>query len=170
MAPFTQKRMLAHLKPETEPRQRLSNAGRPSDYRPEYCDMVIEAMANGVSLEAFAGQIRVAVETVYRWMTRHREFSEAVSRAKPARTLWWELKLMRSRKGAETTASIFALRNCAPDQWKDIRNVQHQHTLEIKQLSDAELNRIAAGHVGYADDGAIEGTCEHVDPQQPNAR
>jgi hypothetical protein len=99
--------------------------GRPSQYKPEYCDMVIEAAADGFSLTAFAGMIRVSMETVYRWMTTHTEFSEAVTRAMPARTLWWERKLKVSRKGAEVTASIFALRNAAPLEWRDMKYTQH---------------------------------------------
>jgi len=77
---------------------------------------------------------------------------------------------MRSRKGAETTASMFALRNCAPDQWRDVKYQEHQHTHEIRQLSDAELNRIAAGHVGAVGDDVLDLDCERIDPQQANGR
>jgi transposase-like protein len=133
--------------------------------------MVIEAARkHGVSLTGFAGIIEVSRESVYKWMTQHREFADAVSRAKPVRTLWWELKLGRSRKGAETMASIFALKNVQPDEWRDVKYQQHQHMHQIKQLTDAELNAIAAGQVAEIGDGVIDGTCEHVEVQQPNER
>lgn len=155
MAPFEQRRALAHLDPASNPQ------GRPSEYRPEYCDMVIEAMSEGISLTGFAGMIRVARETVYRWMSVHREFSDAVARARGARVLWWERKLMRSRKGAETTASIFALRNADPTEWRDVRNVQHDHSVRVETLTDAQLYAIAQGKTA-ADGDAIDGTCERV--------
>lgn len=171
MAPFAQKRIPAHLRPYDEaPKTPAGPGGRPTDYRPEYCDLVIETMAEGLSLTAFAGRIRVARETVYAWIEAHREFSDAVSRARPTRDLWWELKLQRSRKGAETTASMFALKNCAPDEWRDLKHTETLHLHAIRQLSDAELNRIAAGHVGAVGDNVVEGTCEHVDVQQPDGR
>lgn len=155
MAPFAQRRALAHLEPQA------SHAGRPTDYKPEYCDMIIEAMAEGVSLTGFAGIIGVSRESVYHWMSLHREFSDAASRARAARVLWWERKLMRSRKGAETTASIFALRNADPTEWRDVRNVQHDHSVRVETLTDAQLYAIAQGKTA-ADGDAIDGTCERV--------
>lgn len=154
MAPFAQKRMLAHLKPEYR-------AGRPDEYKPEYCQLVIEAMSNGVSLTGFAGMIGQSRDAVYDWMGRHSEFSLAVSRARAARVLWWEQKLQRSRKGAETTASIFALRNADPTEWRDIRSVQHDHNVRIETLSDAQLYQIASGK-SAGDGDVIDGECERV--------
>ncbi len=52
---------------------------------------------------------------------------------------------MRSKKGAETSASIFALRNADPSEWRDIRNVQHDHSHSIAQLTDEQLLAIASG-------------------------
>lgn len=117
--------------------------GQPSLYRSEYCEAVIEqARRYGTSLPAFAGVVGVSVETVYEWRRRHSEFSEACARAKAARMLWWELKLGRSRKGAETAASMFALRNIAPDEWRDVRSVQHDHKVTADKLTDAELHAL----------------------------
>jgi hypothetical protein len=129
--------------------------------------MVIEAMRDeGLSLTAFAGMIGVSRETVYRWMGAHREFSDAVSRAKAARTLWLERKLLRSRKGAETTAAIFALRNAQPDEWRDVKHTETTHLHAIAQLTDAQLHAIAAGSAAAAGTDVIEG--EFV--RQPDER
>lgn len=136
--------------------------GRPSQYRPEYCQLVIDKMAEGISLTAFAGFLRVSTNTIYEWIRAHPDFADAVSRANPSRVLWWELKLMRSRKGAETTAATFALRNAAPTEWKDIRNVQHDHNVRVETLSDAQLYQIAAGNP-HADGVTIDGECEDIE-------
>lgn len=161
MAPFPQKRMLAHLK---------HPGGRPSEYREEYCDMVVESMAKGFSLTAFAGQIRKGRETVYGWMSQNREFADAVSRGRAARTAALEAKLLSARYGAQASAAIFALKNAQPDEWRDLKHTEHQHLHAIAQLTDAQLMAIAAGKVGEVGDGVIDGTCEHVDPQQANER
>lgn len=136
MAPFAQKRVLAH---ERHP------GGRPSLYREEYCERVVKEMAQGVSLTGFAGKIGVDKQSIYEWMSVHSEFSHAVSRAKAARVLWWEEKLMRARYGAQASASIFALRNADPSEWRDIRQVQHDHSHTIAQLTDEQLLAIASG-------------------------
>jgi hypothetical protein len=159
MAPFKQTTLPAHLKP---------GMGRPSEYKPEYCQQIIEAMSNGISLTAFAGMIGVSKQAVYEWIGLHRDFGDAASRAKAARVLWWERKLMRSRKGAETTASIFALRNADPTEWRDIKSVQHDHNHRLESLTDAQLYAIAAGQ--SAGDGVtIDGEYEDISPHA-NAR
>lgn len=161
MAPFAQKRMLAHLAP---------GIGRPSEYREEYCSLARQYMAQGFSLSAFAGEIGVARDTCYEWMSRHRAFADAVSRGRAARTNWLEGKLLRSRKGAEVTAAIFALKNAAPDEWRDVKYQEHQHLHQIKQLTDQQLQAIAAGQAFDVGDGVIEGESVRVDPQQANER
>jgi hypothetical protein len=74
--------------------------------------------------------------------------------------LWWELKLGRSRKGAETQASIFALKNVAPNEWRDIKTTEHKHSVE--KLTRDQLNAIAAGN-SPADAGVIDAEYERVD-------
>jgi hypothetical protein len=153
MAPFKQTTVPAHLKP---------GVGRPSEYRPEYCELVIERMAQGYSLTAFAGSIRVSKDAVYDWIKAHSEFSDAVSRARPARLTSLETKLLHSRKGAETTAAIFALRNADPDEWRDVKHQEHSHSVKVESLTDAQLYAIAA-QKRVPDDGAIDVEFHRVD-------
>jgi hypothetical protein len=130
-------------------------------------------MSEGLSLTAFAGLIGQGRDTVYKWIRAHSEFSDAVSRARAARVLWLERKLLRSRKGAETTAAIFALKNAAPDEWRDVKTTEHRQTFNADMLTDEQLDAIAAGanpaDVGVAGD-LIEGECERIGdkPQRAN--
>ena len=156
MAPFKQVRLPAHLNPEKRGR------GRPSEYRPEYCDLVIKVMSEGYSLTGFAGSICMSRDAVYDWIGVYPDFSNAVARARAARVRWWENKLKTSRKGAETSASIFALRNADPQEWRDIKYQQHQHVVSVEELTTAQLHAIAAG-VSPADAGVIEGDYELID-------
>ena len=90
---------------------------------------------------------------MYQLITRHRDFADAVSRGRAARDLFLERGLLTSTKGAKTTAYIFALRNAQPDEWRDVRSVEHHHSHEIRQLTDAQLHAIAAGDVAEVGDG-----------------
>src|SRR5207245_257505 len=85
---------------------------------------------------------------------RHAEFGDACSRAKAMRSLWWERKLGRSRKGAETTASIFALKNIDPSEWRDLKYTQHDHNVNVGTLTDAQLYAIASGRSAQEAPGA----------------
>jgi hypothetical protein len=122
---------------------------------------VIAAMSDGLSLSAFAGLIGQGRDTVYKWIRAHSEFSDAVTRARAARVLWPERKLLRSRKGAETTAAIFALKNADPVEWRDVKYSEHKHSIALQSLTDAQLLAIAGG-ASPADVGMIEGDLERL--------
>jgi hypothetical protein len=103
-------------------------AGRPTSYKPEYCDAVIEHMAEGASLTSFAASVGAARSTINEWMEHNEEFSEAVKRGKAVCAAWWE-KVGRTQaldgKG-NATLVIFGLKNMAAEDWRE--KTQHEHT------------------------------------------
>lgn len=52
-------------------------AGRPSKYKPEYCEELIKHMAGGNSFWSFASNADVHFDTLSEWCSAHPEFSEA---------------------------------------------------------------------------------------------
>lgn len=53
--------------------------GRPSLYKPEYCQQLIDHMAKGGSFWSFAADVDVCFDTLSEWCKVHPEFSEAKS-------------------------------------------------------------------------------------------
>ena len=51
--------------------------GRPTSYKPEYCQQLIEHMAKGNSFWSFAAEVNVCFDTLSEWTKVHLEFSEA---------------------------------------------------------------------------------------------
>jgi hypothetical protein len=149
MAPFAQKRPLAH---QRDPNYKT---GRPSDYRQEYCQQVMDYMAKGYSLSAFAGSIKQSRDTMYEWMGTHPEFSDAVTRARAMRLVPWEERLMTVEKSGEVAATIFALKNTDPEEWREVRYANFDHNVKIETLSDEQLLAIASGR-REASVGAID--------------
>ena len=96
--------------------------GRPSKYDPAYCGEVEAFLADGYSLEAFAGEIGVCRDTIYEWKNVHPEFSDAVKRATAKAVLWWEKanRKMATTGEGNATAIIFGLKNRAKEEWRDI--------------------------------------------------
>jgi hypothetical protein len=146
--PFRQTRLKAHEKHQ-------HSLGAVSFYKPEYCDQVIQCMAEGYSLTAFAGSIGVDKASIYRWITAHPEFSLAVDQARAARLKAWETKLMNADKGAQAATSIFALKNCDPEEFREVRYASFEHQVNVKQLTDEQLLAIASGQ-RPAEAGAID--------------
>ena len=91
-----------------------SLGGRPTRYRAEFCQSVIDYMGRGFSLAAFAGSIGVAVDTVYGWSERIPEFREAVGIAKAARCNMLESELYAADSMARAKALITMLKRAAP--------------------------------------------------------
>jgi transposase len=115
------------LMPERNP------VGRPSKYRPEFCEAIIEHAATGASLVSFAGSIRVAKATLNNWAADIPEFSEAMQTAKAIAAHWWEERMRRIADGGggpgAATVTIFALKNFAGEDWQD--KSTHEHTGRI---------------------------------------
>lgn len=64
--------------------------GRPSKYKKEYCDLLVEKMGEGYSIEAFAGFIGVSKDTIYEWADQRDEFSDAKKEGEAQSRLFWE--------------------------------------------------------------------------------
>lgn len=93
--------------------------GRPSKYKPEYCDVVESTMAAGFSKMAAAGEIGVCYNTLKAFMDEHPEFLIAVKRGEAKRTIFLERGLLAAETGPQVTSRIFALKNAAPDEWRE---------------------------------------------------
>jgi len=65
---------------------------RPSSYRPEFCERVIELGRMGYSPAQIADDLDVLRETLYDWAGVHPDFSTAFTRAKVAAQAYWERK------------------------------------------------------------------------------
>ena len=64
--------------------------GRPTTYRPEYCDLVLEMGAQGKSYAQMGAAIGVARKTIYEWADKYPEFGDAIARARELALAWWE--------------------------------------------------------------------------------
>lgn len=112
-------------------------AGRPSTYDPAYCEIVLDKMGEGFSKTAVAGFIGIARSTLHEWCDTFPEFSDAVKRGEALRTAKLESDLLTATEGPKVTSRIFALKNAAPDEWRDKREVEHQGGLTITLPPDS---------------------------------
>lgn len=64
--------------------------GRPTLYKPEYCETVIELGKQGDSLVQMASYFDVTRQTLENWASEHPEFLAALNRAKGHCQSWWE--------------------------------------------------------------------------------
>lgn len=121
-----------------------ATVGRPSKYKPAYCNEVITTMATGLSLTAFAGEIGVSRDTVNEWQRAHPEFSDAVKIAKAKRTGALERQMLAMENGPGVTARIFALKNADPEEWREKQHIEHGVTSDMASVIAAARQRAAS--------------------------
>lgn len=66
--------------------------GRPSKYKPEYCEQILELGKQGKSIAQMASFFDVDKASIFDWAAAHEEFSTALARAKAHSQTWWEDK------------------------------------------------------------------------------
>lgn len=119
------------------------SAGRPTDYKPEYCQMIVEHMTEGASVTSFAAEIGKSRSTINLWMDAFPEFMEAVKTGKAKCAAWWEKKsrINAVEGGGNATLCIFGLKNMAPDEWREKQEIEHSGKIDYSNISDEELDR-----------------------------
>lgn len=63
--------------------------GRPSKYKPEYCDFVIECGKKGMSFTEIACELDVTRETLHQWTDLHPDFTDAFKKSKSYAEKYW---------------------------------------------------------------------------------
>jgi hypothetical protein len=110
--------------------------GRPTLFREEYCDRLIEWMRTGMSFESFAGEIEVDRDTIYHWTKIHPIFSDAKKKACALRDKFVEQRFMAStlnpaKYPTRDALMIFLMKNACG--WKDKQDIS------VSELPPIEL-------------------------------
>lgn len=100
--------------------------GRPSEYRPEYCDKVIELGRLGKSVVQMACAIDVARDTLYQWCKDHPEFSDAFTRARQLSQDWWENQAQCGLTADRFNASLWSRSMAArfPEDYQERKGIE----------------------------------------------
>jgi len=90
-------------------------AGRPTKYKPEFCDLVIKVGEEGGTLAAMAEACDVDRSTINDWIDVHPEFSRAIKRGlQKAQVLWEKQGMLATFGGVDgfnATSYIFNMKN-----------------------------------------------------------
>ena len=140
----TKKKVTTKKKTTTE-RPPGYTTGRPTKYRKEFCEKLIEHMSKGLSYESFAGQIDVDRSQLYIWEKKHNEFHDAKKRAVEKCLLHWEKIGYAGMLGSEismgdrkinmknfqTSMWIFQMKNRF--KWTDRQEHKVEDTTEVNK-------------------------------------
>lgn len=114
--------------------------GRPTLYKPEYCQMLIDHMTEGYSFESFGGLITTTRDNLYHWCTIHEAFSYAkkIGRLRQLQHDEKTLDMMSKGmiQGGSAAALIFKMKNC--HKWTDKQEIQINAQDTEKLLLEAQ--------------------------------
>lgn len=116
--------------------------GRPTKYEPEYCERLIQFMAEGFSFEAFAGELRISKKTLYNWLEENEDFLHAKDEGFQLSRLWWERvgrQIAQKNKG-NATAFIFNMKNRFKEDWRDRHEVEQTGNITINWNEQKNYN------------------------------
>ncbi len=121
-------------------------AGRPTLYREEFCDELIEHMTQGLSFESFAGRIGTCRSILYDWVRDYPEFSDAKKKGTDAGLLCWELKGLNALNDKTFRDSVYIFTMKARFKWADQLvlkdEVEESERERIRKLPMSELLKL----------------------------
>lgn len=133
--------------------------GRPSGYKPEYCDQAYKLCLLGADDKRIADFFEISEATLNRWKSEHPEFWESLKGGKENADAAVAASLYNRAKGyvgkktvtatnggiitdvqvvdeyvaPDTTAAIFWLKNRQPKQWRDKQEIDHSGRIDSAQ-------------------------------------
>jgi len=126
--------------------------GRPTKYRKEFCQMLIEHMKEGLSFESFGAKVDSSKQTLYDWLEKHQDFIDARRKGESYSRLKWEQLGMdgMTNKIMFFNGNMwqFAMKNKFRDEWKDQSHVEEvskkkiEITGSVSELSEEDLFKL----------------------------
>jgi hypothetical protein len=129
--------------------------GRPSKYKPEFCQLGYNYCLLGATDKGLASFFEVSEDTIHEWKKVYPEFSESLKAGKEqadavvASSLFHratgfshpdtDIKIFKGRiiktpltkhYPPDSTAAIFWLKNRNPKQWRDKQEIEHSGVVE----------------------------------------
>lgn len=110
--------------------------GRPTKYKHEYCDMLVEHMSKGLSFESFAATIQVHDGTLRDWEAKFPEFAVAKKNGYAHCRIYWEKVgaggMLGKIPGFNATVWIFSMKNRF--RWADRVEATQDISLTLPQV------------------------------------
>lgn len=117
----------------------MAKMGRPTVYKPEFCELAIEFFKDGKSMAEFARHLDVARSSVFEWMKLYPDFSNAVNKAVEYSEAEWIAWGRQNIGNKDFNARLYELNMMNRFSW--MRKAEQKHDVTVRQedaLKDLE--------------------------------
>lgn len=101
--------------------------GRPTKYKPEYCDYAIHYLGKGFSKEALAGILCISKNTLYEWIKAHEDFKDAITIGEAKSQVHWEnltvQHVVHTKNGKQINGQVYGLNMKNRFGWSDKKEI-----------------------------------------------
>ena len=104
--------------------------GRPSQYKPSFCDIIVDVMREGGSKYEACVAIDKDMDTWYQYIKKHNDFAAAVKKGELLSKCWWEKNGRVNLYGKEFNHVLWYMNMRNRHGWSD--KVETTNTHEIK--------------------------------------
>ncbi len=111
-------------------------AGRPTIYKPEYCEKVIELLKEGASIEEIGLELNCGYKTVYEWMERHPDFAQAIKTGRDYSKGWWYKQGRIALREKEFSPTLWYMNMKNRFGWTDKQEVHQETNVNVKEVQD----------------------------------
>lgn len=110
-------------------------AGRPTLYKPEYCDDARRMCFLGATNKQLADHFDVSLKVIEKWITEKPEFIGAIKEGREKADANVAHSLYNKALNGDTTACIFWLKNRRAANWRDKQEVDHTGQLDLTVIT-----------------------------------
>ena len=114
--------------------------GRPTKYKPEHDQLLLDMMANGKSVVQFCAAIGIARKTFYEWVKNNSEFSNTFTQAKTMCEAHWETELQSMMYDNKVNAPLVKMYFANRFDWSDSKQVDH--TSSDGSMTPTKIERV----------------------------
>lgn len=120
----------------TKEEKKKNRGGRPSKYRPEHCQLVLDLMRKGYSKVAVAAEIGIDRSNLFQWIEDIPEFRDAVKKGELLSQAWWEREGLIGLRDGKLNSRLWEInvRNRFREDWSNVGASQVQVTVSSAEV------------------------------------
>jgi hypothetical protein len=113
-----------------------SHFGRPTKYKPEFCNLVVEWGKLGKSKAWICAELEISRPTLDLWIEEKEDFSYAMAVAMNYSQKWWEDTGQLGMMGKSIDASIYSRSMAArfPNDWRESTKTENETKVTFDSL------------------------------------